>query len=155
MAPKPGQVIVRDRGMIKRRLNLRALRGWQTTIGIHGTEDERGEGVVDNVQLGVWHEFGTDDVPERSFLRSAWDKNVRTDDRLAQIQAGLVIDGVRTPKQAVTTVGERALADVVNGINRGIPPPNADSTIEAKGSSKPLINTGQLKGSITQDPRKA
>lgn len=153
MAVKPGKVEVIDRGFVRRMSNLRALRGWQATVGIHGTEDERGDR-VDNVQLGVWHEFGTDEIPERSFLRSSWDKRVRSYERAAAVLGGRVIDGTLTPKQAVGLVGERVLGDVVNGINAGIPPPLAESTLDrrlSKGiaSTKALIETGQLKMSIT------
>lgn len=154
MAKKPGKVIVKDRGYIKRIMNQRALKGWKASVGVHGSEASRDaaeQGEPDNVQLAVWHEFGTSNghIPERSFLRSAFDKNQRKYERLMGMQTGLVIDGVQTPKGAVSVVAERMVADIVNGINRGIPPPNAPSTIEAKGSSKPLIDTGQLKGSIT------
>lgn len=87
-------------------------------------------------------------IPERSFLRSAFDKGQRKYTRLMQRQAGMVIDGKQTPAKAIGLVGELALSDVVRGINRGIAPPNRPATIREKGSSKPLIDTGQLKMSI-------
>jgi hypothetical protein len=149
MPMKPGKVVVKDRGYIKRLQNQRALKGWKASVGVHGTDSDRDEDGPDNVQLAVWHEFGAEGIPERSFLRSAFDQNVSKYEKLMGMQTGLVIDGVQTPKGAVSVVAERMVADVVNGINRGIPPPNAPSTIEAKGSSKPLIDSGQLKGSIT------
>lgn len=87
-------------------------------------------------------------IPERSFLRSAFDKGRKSYERLLQKQAGLVIDGKQAPDKAVGIVGEKALADVVRGINRGIPPPLQPATVRRKGRSKPLIHTGQLKMSI-------
>ena len=88
-------------------------------------------------------------IPQRSFLRSAFDKNQATYIRLLEQEAGRVIDGKTTPRKAVGLVGERHLADVKNGINAGIPPPLAPSTRARKGSSQTLIDTGQLKNSIT------
>lgn len=87
-------------------------------------------------------------IPERSFLRSAFDKNRVAYERLLEMMTGRVIDGTATPKQAVGTVGEKHIADIVNGINAGIPPPLKPATAERKGSTTPLIDTGQLKMSI-------
>lgn len=152
MALKPGEVVVKDKGYRMMALRQTLLRGWKLSVGVHGQEGNRGdEDEPDNVQLAVWHEFGTSDghVPERSFLRSAFDKNRGKYERMLPVVTRRAMNGRITPKQALETMGERMVADIVNGINRGIPPPNAPSTIERKGRSKPLINTGQLKGSIT------
>ncbi len=88
-------------------------------------------------------------IPERSFLRSTFDKNALTYAGLLQKQVGRVIDGDATPEQAVGIVGEKYLADIRNAINAGIPPKLARSTVRRKGSSKQLIDTSQLKQSIT------
>ena len=87
-------------------------------------------------------------IPQRSFLRSAFDKNRQTYIDMMRRETGRVIDGSQTPRGAVGLVGEKAVADVINGINAGIPPPLAQSTIREKGGSKPLIRTGQLKAAI-------
>jgi hypothetical protein len=42
---------------------------------------------------------------------------------------------------------------MVQTINAGIEPGLNERTIERKGSSKPLIDTGRLKGSITHEIR--
>lgn len=88
-------------------------------------------------------------IPERSFLRSAFDMNRKRYEDILEVETGKVIDGTQTPKGAVATVGEFALADVVDRINTGIPPKLAASTRARKGGTKQLIHTGQLKQSIT------
>ena len=93
-------------------------------------------------------------IPERSFIRSSWDAKVRTYDRLMAKQAGRVIDGTASPGQAVGLVGEKVKSDVIKRINRGIPPPLRASTIRRKRSSKPLIDTGQLKQAIKVEVRR-
>ena len=87
-------------------------------------------------------------IPERSFLRSAFDQNRRVYERMLEQGTGRVIDGTDKPARVVGLIGEKHVADVVNGINAGIAPPNAPSTIARKGASKPLIHTGQLKMAI-------
>jgi hypothetical protein len=148
-----GKVIDRDRGMKKILRDLAAMDGWQVTIGIHGQESGRGDfgkGAIDNVALGAIHEFGAPGagIPERSFLRSAFDANVKKYVRILLLGAKKVTTGLGTAKQAVALAGEAAVADVVNRINAGIPPPLRPATVVRKGSSKQLIDTGQLKASI-------
>jgi hypothetical protein len=150
--PPVGKVIVKDLGMKKIVRDLERADGWQVTVGVHGQDaGERGDfDEIDNVALAAIHEFGAPGagIPERSFLRAAFDKNVRKYVQVLLIGARKIIAGTGTPKQAVGLAGEVAVADVANLINAGIPPPNAPATIEAKGSSKPLIDTGQLKQSV-------
>lgn len=87
-------------------------------------------------------------IPERSFIRSAFDKNVRKYQRACLREAKKALLLKQTPEQAIGRVGEIAKADIIRGINRGISPPLKAATIRRKGSSKPLIDTGQLKQSI-------
>jgi phage gpG-like protein len=48
-------------------------------------------------------------------------------------------------------VGQQVVSDVKGRIleGEGIPPPNAPSTVRRKGSSRPLVDTGQLLNSLT------
>lgn len=94
-------------------------------------------------------------IPERSFLRSTWDKRVKSYERLLQKQAGLVMDGRATAPQAVGIVGEKVLADVKRTIKRGVPPPLKPATVARKGSTKQLIDTGQMIGSLHVKVKKA
>lgn len=192
------RVKVKDRGWVRIQLALRALNGYQATIGLHPDSGIH-KGEISNVGLGLVHEFGVQfmhpggtpfmvadqggssrsggmvgtgqvvflkkgdpraigitqphviQIPERSFLRSSWDKKVKTYERLMMRQAGMVIDGKATAQQAIGRVGEKVLADVIRTINRGIPPPLKPASIRAKvkPSTKPLIDTGQLKQAMT------
>ena len=46
-------------------------------------------------------------------------------------------------------LGEVARGDIVKSINQTNSPANSPITIEAKGSSKPLIDTGFLRANVT------
>lgn len=108
-----------------------------------------------NVDIGVWMEFGVPSVgiPERSWLRSAFDTNVKRWAKFAEKLTLEILDGHITTETALGQLGAKASADVKKGITRGegIPPPNAPSTIARKGSSRPLVDTGQFVGAITWD----
>lgn len=87
-------------------------------------------------------------IPERAPLRSAFDKNVQKYQRATLRECKKAILLKQTPQQAIGRVGEIVLADIVRGINRGLAPPLKASTIRRKRSSKPLIDTGQLKQAL-------
>lgn len=149
-----GKVIVKDHGAKRILRDLDRASGWRVAVGVHGQDagDSGGftAGEIDNVALAAIHEFGAPgaSIPERSFLRAAFDRHVKKYERLLLRGARKIVAGTGTAKQAVALAGEAAVADVMNLINAGIAPANADATIVAKGSSTPLIDTGQLKAAI-------
>ena len=96
------------------------------------------------------NEFGTDTIPERSFLRSTVDENA------GAYLSDLAEDVVRVAEgrgSNLTTVlkrtGQRASDDVKRKIVSLRSPPNAAATVAKKGSDNPLIDTGRLLQSIT------
>lgn len=105
------------------------------------------------VEIAATHEFGSPaaGIPERSFLRDAlaeFGEQARsTQARLARA----IIADEMTIEQALGVLGEWWVAKIKGRIARGegIPPPLAASTIRAKGSDRPLVDTGRLLASIT------
>lgn len=111
-----------------------------------GTHDSTGATVV---EVGSYNEFGTEDIPSRSFIRAWYDEaegKLRTD--LSTLMRS-VAAGKRTREQVLELLGQRMVGQVQERISAGIDPPNADSTKQQKGSSTPLIDTGVLRSSIT------
>lgn len=94
------------------------------------------------------NEFGTDTIPERSYLRSTMDEKASEYNQLMADMVWEVLDGVLTMDQALDKLGLQAVADVQRKIVQLDDPPNAKATIERKKSSNPLIDTGQLRQSI-------
>lgn len=121
-------------------------------VGVLGSTSARGDGKIDNVGLAVVHEYGLG-APERSFLRSTFDARKEDWYHLAGRLLGKVTRGLIPLDQALGLIGLRAQADIRKRIVDGIPPPNALSTIKAKGSSTPLIDTDRLLGSISFEVR--
>lgn len=123
-------------------------------IGVLGSTSARPGEPVDNVELAVIHEFGLG-VPERSFLRSTFD---RLKDKWGKFSARvmkLVAAGKLPLEDGLALIGERVKADVKRAITSGagIGPPLAQATIDRKGSSRPLVDTARLLGSIDYEVR--
>lgn len=120
-------------------------------------------GEITMVELAAIHEFGAPkaNIPERSFIRRTFIDNRG---ELKQMQAQLaraIITGGKgvnqhttgmTVRGAMEILGTWGAAKVKNTISQtDIPPPLKEATIAAKGSSKPLVDTGQLLQSITYE----
>lgn len=111
---------------------------------------EDGQGPVDMVQLGAIHEFGAPkaNIPERSFIR-AWHDSARTRISLLQDRLGRqFIDGKITMRQLLAKLGAFGQGGIRKFIRNLKEPALKASTIRRKGSANPLIDTGQLLGSI-------
>lgn len=105
------------------------------------------------IELAAIHEFGSPaaGIPERSFIRSTFaDQN-----KLLTVLRGVaksIVEGKSTIKRGLGLVGVWAAAAVKATITEGkVEPPLEASTIAAKGSSLPLVDTGRLLGSITHE----
>lgn len=163
---KKSEVIDDDQGYNKILRELSRIGNPGITVGIHGEDDrpyQRGQGApVTTAQIGTFHEFGTLDrfedssgaggggkgVPQRSFLRSTVDENRKKYADLISRGVGQVLDGRMNIKRALGLVGAKVSGDVQKKIASGIDPPLAQTTIDRKKSSKPLIDTGQLRQAI-------
>ena len=138
-----------DRGyaaMVKRVFGLRSKA--HVDVGILDSGADHGGG-VSVLDVAMWQEFGTNTIPERSFIRAWFDEdepNLRQE--LTTLMQS-VVEGKRTKDQALELLGQRAVARVQARMSEGVPPPNAPSTVRRKGSSTPLIDKGALRSSIS------
>jgi hypothetical protein len=119
------------------------------TVGIHEAEAgaPSGDGKLTVGEVATINEYGLG-VPERSFLRS-WADTGAADHKATLRRIGEnVIKGKGTPEQGLEQAGLKFVGEIQAKIAGGVPPPNAPSTVARKGSSTPLIDTGQLRSSI-------
>ncbi len=161
-----------DRGFEQLKKNLLALEKGRSyvKIGVFGGKgSKRDTASLDNVRLAIIHEFGVPEkhIPERSFIRTAFDKN-----RLAYITILKkllpgVYEGKREMGQVLGILGVKAVADVQAFVRAGTNlTPLAESTFKRKLSKsyrgkrqyegplqapKPLIDTGRLLQSVTYE----
>jgi len=99
-------------------------------------------------QYAAQNEFGTNEIPERSFMRTAIDENINVITTAMNQELGLVIDGNKTLRNAFDTVGLVITGLIQRKIREIRFPPNSPRTIAEKGSSKPLIDFGAMIASI-------
>ena len=97
--------------------------------------------------IAAIHEFGLGDMPQRSFLRSAYDENLPVIDKMIQRVANGAVFGLGT-NAALNQLGNVVQGMVQRKIVDGPFIPNSPATIKRKKSSKPLIDTGHLRQSI-------
>lgn len=121
------------------------------------TAYEDGTTVLD---VGIFNEFGTVDangqthVPARPFIRGWFDENRAQAQRMLTRLLRQVVAGTLTEEQALNQFGAWCVGGIQQRMSAGIPPPNADSTIEKKGSSTPLIDNGILRSSVSYEIRR-
>jgi hypothetical protein len=100
--------------------------------------------------IAAVHEFGSPEkgIPERPFLRTTIQENRGKYVQLNRRNLVAVLNGKMTIEQALGQLGDVAKGDVQARIVSGGFAPLKESTIKRKGSSKPLIDTGQMRQSI-------
>jgi hypothetical protein len=113
-------------------------------------------GVIDSTiaEYATYNEFGTKDIPQRSFLRSTYDEQIGKWER--QLENGIkgILNMDTNTSRVWDLLGVKAKGDVQNKLRSNISPQNAPSTIKAKGSGKTtLFNTGALLRAITYEVR--
>lgn len=104
--------------------------------------DEKKPPMVADVAL--WNEFGTERIPARPFLRTAQNKAIERGNRILQVRMEENAD----VEQIAKDLGMMMQDEIKKQITRGEFAPNAPSTIKRKGSSHPLIDTGNMRQSV-------
>lgn len=112
-------------------------------------EGEGGTGAQSLLEVAAAHEFGAGKIPQRSFIRGTVEAKGAEIADLQVSLAGRVLKGKLDPDQALEQLGAKVVGMVQTRIAAGIAPALHPDTIEKKGSSTPLIDTGQLRSSIT------
>nr|DAK65050.1 MAG TPA: virion morphogenesis protein [Caudoviricetes sp.] len=97
--------------------------------------------------IAAVHEFGLGGMPQRSFLRSAYDENKPTIDAMVDNIANNAVQGMSVGT-ALNQLGNVVQGRVQRKIVDGPFKPNSLATIKRKRSSRPLIDTGHLRQSI-------
>lgn len=147
-----GKVVDKDRGMRGIQKHLKKLKGQKhVVVGILGSGETDAFSLVD---IATVHEFGSEDghIPQRSFLRATHDKKIKENQALLnRLKSKLLKED---PDKILNILGSVIQGQIVEAINNGIGPELKPQTIKRKGSSKPLIDTGHLKASVTFEVRK-
>lgn len=101
-------------------------------------------------EIASANEFGTKTIPARPFMRTSFDENFQKINKLINQQYDKVIGEKLTADEALTGIGVTMVGLIQLKINQIYSPPNSPSTIAKKGSSKPLIDFGQMIQSVRE-----
>lgn len=101
--------------------------------------------------LGIIHEYGSpaNGIPSRPFMRQTWTTYTHATKSAMKRLAYMVASGKLKAISAVAQLGLFYEGRIKTTIRNGSFAPNAPATIARKGSSKPLIDTGLLRASVT------
>lgn len=108
-----------------------------------------GEVSSDILDRAVWNHFGTETIPERPFLSLAIRNNRGAYRNAMRTSALKILMGETGMRTVLSKLGIKAQGDIQAEIVSLSAPPNAPSTIRQKGSSNPLIDSGQMRQSVT------
>lgn len=127
---------------IVRRMESRAI-----TVGVH---DDTGSypGGESVAQVAAWNEYGTENIPERPFLRATMAKRRKKYRTIMGTIAAAAIEGKASVKEGMARLGELARSDVRNSIVNWSEPGNAPATIRKKGRDDPLVDTRRMVTSV-------
>jgi hypothetical protein len=109
-----------------------------------GKEPYDGENPPDLEDVALWNEFGTERIPARPFLRTAQNRATKRGEHIVQVR----MEENSDVEQICKDLGLMLQDEIKNQITHGTFAPNAPSTIKRKGSSHPLIDTGNLRQSV-------
>ena len=102
---------------------------------------------ADLVDIAMWNELGTTNIPSRPFMRDSVDKHMTEINQMFEAQNDSLLNG-STARDILETVGLFAQDLMQTEIDQGDFIANSPFTIKKKGSDKPLIDTGTMKNSV-------
>lgn len=101
--------------------------------------------------VSAWNEFGTSKIPARPHIRGGI---IQSRANIKRIKKQVILGihkGAFDTRRGLDIIGQAGQDAVRRRINTITSPANSEYTIKMKGSSKPLIDTGQLLGSINYE----
>ena len=140
------------KGLLER---IAALGDPKVYVGIPSSTNQR-QGASNNATIAAVHELGAPSrgIPARPFLIPTIQNNA---DKYTNLMAQGFRNALQDKEKAAEVyekIGLVASSDVKDYIVSGQFVPLKQSTIDRKGSSKPLISTGELRNSISYEVKK-
>ena len=119
-----------------------------------GKQPKPWENMSEVARVAVWNEFGVPGkhgkgIPSRPFFRNAIDGNREALKDFKGKIYDLFLNKKITPHQALEDIGLWMQSKIRESILKGSWKPNTQRTIDKKGSSKPLVDSGQMINSLT------
>lgn len=111
------------------------------------------KGGGEQAEIAMVHEYGSpkQGIPERAPVRTMMEGPARKEfERFAAQLSRQIVEGRITKERALELLGAWGAGELKKTIAAGppLPPPLAKATIKAKGSSRPLVDKGQMVGAV-------
>ncbi len=116
------------------------------TVGVH--KDKRYPDGTSVALVAFFNEFGTQTIPERSFIRSAVNEKLKRIERLRNGFLRELTECQISVVKALEKLGFVIQTQIQNKIKSNVPPPNKISTLDQKLGRRTLIDSGRLLNSI-------
>lgn len=129
----------KDYGYLDAVKDINALALKEVVAGVFG----------DRAEIAYRNEYGTERIPQRAFLRTAFDNHV--DEAIDKYAESVAKDGNCCGN--LQTIADNMAEKVKESIKSGNWPPNAPSTVRRKGKNTPLIDTGNMLDSVKGEVR--
>ncbi|EKN3889830.1 TPA: hypothetical protein ACVU0F_000648 [Yersinia enterocolitica] len=138
--------------------NLQAMKTHYVAVGLPASKvaGKKYDGGVSVIEVGTAHEFGTEDLDERSFLRAPFTLKKSEINQAIERGIAAVGSGKMDADKALNLIGVVARNISVKAFETagyGTWPDIKEATKKAKGSSGILIDKGELRGVITWEVR--
>ncbi|WP_244141766.1 hypothetical protein [Mannheimia bovis] len=140
-------VVDRDLGFAEIMTSLKKLGGKEIKVGIQGDEEAEYKNGVSVIDVAIFNEYGTDKIPSRPFIRQCFALHSQE----AYERLRKVVDFIERGGDVDLALGNigQWYEDQMKNVLMTYPwKPNSPATIKWKGSSRPLLNTKQLRDSI-------
>ncbi len=139
-----------DMGWGRIQHELMLLDGGFTKVGVQTGEKRIDEGKTSEMaEIAAANELGTKKIPSRPAMRNAFDKNLVAINNFRTELHNKILENKLRAKRALDLLGEFHTSNVKREYTDLKDPPNAPATILKKKSSNPLIDTAQLRNSMS------
>ena len=135
-----------DRGAARILAQAAGLDGAGVKVGIR-----RGQGAhdgTDMLDIAVYNHFGTSTIPARPFVSDCAEKNAEQVQEAQRRLTYRVLQGSLNADDALSQLGTWYTGVQKRHILHGGWTPNAPAAVRRKGSSRPLVDTGQLVNTV-------
>jgi len=133
--------------ILKKIEELKRLRSGKVTVGFPKGGNAYPDG-TSVASVATWQEFGTRDIPSRPFFRNAITRSKSWSALKDKIGKKIMEDDMPMDT-GLNIIGQIANDDIKESIRLINSPAISEYTQKKKNSSKPLIDTGHMIGSVT------
>lgn len=139
----------KDKGLKRIVGDLKSLNGISVVSGI--TKDKQYSDGTPVGAVAFFNEFGTDTIPQRSFLRSSFDENNQKLEDTYKVLYSRLLQGKESADRMMRKLGFMMETFIRNKIQSNIPPANAPSTLARKPGTRTLLDSQLMFRSVASE----